>query len=80
MNSDSSVSIFSNFCFSVHACVLKFVSCLCFYVDQKDESFYTVCWACSDDGSPYIVAGGSKGIIRVIDSGRESIYRVFWLK
>ncbi|QCE09814.1 polycomb group protein FERTILIZATION-INDEPENDENT ENDOSPERM-like [Vigna unguiculata] len=48
------------------------------YVDEdKDESFYTVCWACSDDGSPYIVAGGSKGIIRVIDSGRESIYRSF---
>jgi len=49
-------------------------------VDQKDESFYTVGWACSDDGSPFIVAGGSKGIVRVIDAGREKIYRVFWLQ
>ncbi|WVZ00223.1 hypothetical protein V8G54_026292 [Vigna mungo] len=46
------------------------------YVDEdKDEAFYTVSWACSDEGSPFIVAGGSKGIIRVIDAGRESIYR-----
>ncbi|KAG2371838.1 Polycomb group protein [Vigna angularis] len=48
------------------------------YVDEdKDEAFYTVGWTCSDDGSPYIVAGGSKGIIRIIDAGRESIYRSF---
>lgn len=53
---------------------------LCFYVVQKDESFYTVAWACSDDGSPFIVAGGSKGIVRVIDAGREKIHRVFWLQ
>ncbi|WVZ00225.1 hypothetical protein V8G54_026294 [Vigna mungo] len=33
--------------------------------------------ACSDEESPFIVAGGSKGIIRVIDAGRESIYRYF---
>ncbi|KOM26351.1 hypothetical protein LR48_Vigan252s006300 [Vigna angularis] len=45
--------------------------------DDKDESFYTVGWACSDEGSPFIVAGGSKGIIRIIDAGRESIYRSF---
>ncbi|XP_014522006.2 polycomb group protein FERTILIZATION-INDEPENDENT ENDOSPERM isoform X2 [Vigna radiata var. radiata] len=47
------------------------------YVDEDDEAFFAVSWACSDEGSPFIVAGGSKGIIRVIDAGRESIYRSF---
>ncbi|WVZ00227.1 hypothetical protein V8G54_026296 [Vigna mungo] len=54
------------------------ISVLQSYVDEdKDEAFYAVSWACSDEGSPFIVAGGSKGIIRVIDAGRESIYRSF---
>ncbi|CAN1168071.1 Polycomb group protein FIE1 [Linum perenne] len=42
-------------------------------VNQKDESFYTVSWACNRDGSPFVVAGGINGIIRVIDAGHEKI-------
>lgn len=49
--------------------------CVC-YVDQKDESFYTVSWACNIDGTPFLVAGGLNGIIRVIDTGNEKIYKV----
>lgn len=47
------------------------------YVDQKDESFYTLSWACSIDGIPFLVAGGINGIIRVIDTGNEKIQKVF---
>ncbi|WVZ00209.1 hypothetical protein V8G54_026278 [Vigna mungo] len=39
--------------------------------------FCSLMWTRIDEGSPFIVAGGSKGIIRVIDAGRESIYRYF---
>lgn len=50
-----------------------------YFVDQKDESFYTVSWAFNVDGSPFVVAGGINGIIRVIDAGSEKIYKVsFW--
>ena len=48
---------------------------MCF-VDQKDESFYTVTWACSIDGMPFVVAGGLNGILRVIDAGSEKIHKV----
>ncbi|KAE9456611.1 hypothetical protein C3L33_11614, partial [Rhododendron williamsianum] len=45
--------------------------------DDKDESFYTVTWACSTDGTPLLVAGGINGIIRVIDAGNEKIHKSF---
>ncbi|XP_011095324.1 polycomb group protein FERTILIZATION-INDEPENDENT ENDOSPERM-like isoform X2 [Sesamum indicum] len=46
------------------------------YIDEdKDESFYTVSWACNIDGTPFLVAGGLNGIIRVIDTGSEKIYK-----
>lgn len=48
---------------------------MCF-LNQKDESFYTVTWACSTDGTPLLVAGGINGIIRVIDAGNEKIHKV----
>ena len=48
---------------------------MCF-VDQKDESFYTVTWACHVDGTPFVVAGGLNGILRVIDAGGEKIHKV----
>lgn len=46
------------------------------FVYQKDESFYTVTWACNVDGTPLLVAGGINGIIRVIDVGNEKIHKV----
>nr|GMD49101.1 polycomb group protein fertilization-independent endosperm [Ipomoea batatas] len=45
--------------------------------EDKDESFYTVSWACNIDGTPFLVAGGLTGIIRVIDSGNEKIRKSF---
>ncbi|KAG9150686.1 hypothetical protein Leryth_008145 [Lithospermum erythrorhizon] len=46
------------------------------YVDEdKDESFYTVSWACDVRESPFLVAGGINGIIRVIDAGTEKIHK-----
>lgn len=45
-------------------------------VGQKEESFYTISWACSTDGTPFVVAGGINGIIRVIDAGSEKIHKV----
>ncbi|URE07944.1 polycomb group protein [Musa troglodytarum] len=48
------------------------------YVDEdKDESFYTLSWACDTDGTPFLVAGGSNGIIRVINAGTEKIHKSF---
>ena len=55
--------------------VLQFI---CFYVNQKDESFYTVGWACNVNGTPLVVTGGLNGVIRVIDAGSEKIHSVFW--
>ncbi|RRT52660.1 hypothetical protein B296_00050326 [Ensete ventricosum] len=43
----------------------------------KDESFYTLSWACDTDGTPLLVAGGSNGIIRVINAGTEKIHKDF---
>lgn len=51
-----------------------------YFVDQKDESFYTVSWACNNDGTPFAVAGGINGIIRVIDAGSEKIHKVFTMR
>ncbi|KAI3933620.1 hypothetical protein MKW92_030452 [Papaver armeniacum] len=46
------------------------------YVDEdEEESFYTLSWACNIDGNPLLVAGGLKGIIRVIDAGGEKIHK-----
>lgn len=51
--------------------------CISIYIlDQKEESFYTVSWACNADGTPLLVAGGINGIIRVIDAGHERIHKV----
>ncbi|KAK6230371.1 hypothetical protein QUC31_001889 [Theobroma cacao] len=48
------------------------------YVDEdKDESFYTISWACNIDGTPFVVAGGINGIIRVIDASNEKIHKDF---
>lgn len=33
-------------------------------------------WACNIDGTPFVVAGGINGIIRVIDAGNEKIHKV----
>ncbi|KAI3860514.1 hypothetical protein MKX03_017896 [Papaver bracteatum] len=46
------------------------------YVDEnKEESFYTLSWACNTDGNPLLVAGGLNRIIRVIDAGCEKIHK-----
>ncbi|KAM7260746.1 hypothetical protein ACFE04_026221 [Oxalis oulophora] len=48
------------------------------YIDEdKDESFYTVSWACNVDGTPFVVAGGLNGVIRVIDTSTEKIHNSF---
>ncbi|KAH1144286.1 hypothetical protein GLYMA_12G214400v4, partial [Glycine max] len=48
------------------------------YVDEdKDESFYTVGWACNVNGTPLVVTGGLNGVIRVIDAGSEKIHSIF---
>ncbi|KAH9651381.1 polycomb group protein FIE1 [Citrus sinensis] len=48
------------------------------YVDEdKEESFYTVSWACNVDGIPFLVAGGINGIIRVIDVSNEKLHKSF---
>ncbi|GAB2210637.1 hypothetical protein Droror1_Dr00015910 [Drosera rotundifolia] len=48
------------------------------YVDEdKEESFYTVSWACDVDRTPFLVAAGINGIIRVIDAGKEKIFKSF---
>ncbi|OWM81241.1 hypothetical protein CDL15_Pgr007279 [Punica granatum] len=48
------------------------------YIDEdKDESFYSVSWACNIDGAPFVIAGGINGIIRVIDAGNEKIHKSF---
>ncbi|KAL5698284.1 Polycomb group protein fie2 [Ranunculus cassubicifolius] len=48
------------------------------YVDEdKDESFYTLTWACNTEGHPLLVAGGLNGIIRVIDTSSEKIHKSF---
>ncbi|BBN04603.1 polycomb protein EED [Marchantia polymorpha subsp. ruderalis] len=46
------------------------------YVDEdKDESFYTVCWASDNAGTPLLVASGSNGVIRIIDCSTENLLR-----
>ncbi|RLN08359.1 hypothetical protein C2845_PM11G18140 [Panicum miliaceum] len=42
---------------------------------NKDESFYTLSWACDhvDSAPPLLVVGGCSGIIRVIDCATEKI-------
>jgi hypothetical protein len=47
------------------------------YIDEdKDESFYTLSWACDLDGTPLLVAAGSNGIIRVINCATEKLLKV----
>ncbi|KAJ0264589.1 WD40 repeat-containing protein [Hirschfeldia incana] len=43
--------------------------------EDKEESFYTVSWACGVEGNPFVVAGGEKGIIRVIDVNNGKIHK-----
>lgn len=48
------------------------------YVDEdKEESFYTLSWACSSQGNPLLVVGGLNGIIRVIDASTEKLHKSF---
>ncbi|KAL2927337.1 Polycomb group protein FIE1 [Bienertia sinuspersici] len=48
------------------------------YIDEdKEESFYTVTWACDIDCTPFIVAGGSNGVIRVIDAANEKLHKSY---
>ncbi|CAH8358362.1 unnamed protein product [Eruca vesicaria subsp. sativa] len=45
------------------------------YADEdKEESFYTVSWACGVKENPLVVAGGEKGIIRVINVKDETVH------
>ena len=54
------------------------ISVLQAYVDDdKDESFYTLSWACDVNGSPLLVAGGHNGIIRVLDVANEKVHKNF---
>lgn len=48
-----------------------------FVDDDKDESFYTVSWACNTNGAPLAVAGGVNGIIRVINGSDEKLHKSF---
>ncbi|KAI3986594.1 hypothetical protein MKX01_014132 [Papaver californicum] len=67
----------------IYAVVFNFVDSRYFNVfgtvgqNRKEESFYTLSWACSIDGNPLLVAGGLNGIIRVIDAGSEKIHKSF---
>jgi polycomb protein EED len=45
-------------------------------MSQKEESYYTLSWACELDGTPLLVTGGSNGIIRVINCGTEKMHKV----
>ncbi|XP_073141592.1 tubulin-folding cofactor E-like isoform X2 [Henckelia pumila] len=45
-------------------------------IRENNESFYTASWACTIDGTPFLVAGGLNGIICVIDTGSEKIYKI----
>ncbi|CAH8359740.1 unnamed protein product [Eruca vesicaria subsp. sativa] len=52
------------------------ISLLHSYADEdKDESFYTVSWACGVERNPFVAAGGVKGIIRVIDVTDKLIHK-----
>ena len=46
---------------------------------QKEEEFNTASWACGVEGNPFVVAGGEKGIIRVIDVNNEKIHKVLFI-
>ncbi|CAH8339982.1 unnamed protein product [Eruca vesicaria subsp. sativa] len=51
------------------------ISLLQSYADEdKKESFYTVSWACGVKENPFVVAGGVKGIIRVINVKDETVH------
>lgn len=63
-------------CLSTKLSLLNYICGFHMFCQQKDESFYTVTWACSTEGTPLLVAGGINGIIRVIDAGNEKIHRV----
>lgn len=47
------------------------------YLSQKDESFYTLSWACNHvDDSPLLVVGGSNGIIQIINYTTKKLLKV----
>ncbi|KAF4365820.1 hypothetical protein F8388_014476 [Cannabis sativa] len=72
---DDDVSCYSHSLFILQEITAYLTSI--YFVDQKDESFYTVSWACNKDGMPLVVAGGINGIIRIIDAGTEKIHKSF---
>ncbi|MCO5558478.1 hypothetical protein L7F22_012062 [Adiantum nelumboides] len=43
--------------------------------DDKEEAFYTVSWACDDSNSSLLIASGSNGVIRVINTGKEKLFK-----
>jgi polycomb protein EED len=45
-------------------------------LSQNLQSFYTLSWASDLDGTPLLVAAGSNGIIRVINCGKEKLFKV----
>ncbi|XP_048630329.1 polycomb group protein FERTILIZATION-INDEPENDENT ENDOSPERM-like [Brassica napus] len=52
------------------------ISLLYAFADEdKEEEFNTASWACGVEGNPFVVAGGEKGIIRVIDVNNEKIHK-----
>ncbi|CAK8579416.1 unnamed protein product [Lathyrus sativus] len=43
--------------------------------EDKDESFYIVSWTCNPNSSPYVVDGGTTGVIRVIGAGNKKMHK-----
>ncbi|KAF8103929.1 hypothetical protein N665_0182s0036 [Sinapis alba] len=43
--------------------------------EDTEESFYTVSWACGVEGNSFVVAGGLKGIIRVINVDDKMVHK-----
>ncbi|KAL5206715.1 hypothetical protein ABZP36_034924 [Zizania latifolia] len=62
-------------CFTLMACIFSNHGELRI-ASQRDESFYTVSWACDTDGTPLLVAAGKSGVIRIINCATEKIHKV----
>jgi hypothetical protein len=46
------------------------------FVDEPNENYYTCCWAENERGEPLVLAGGQKGLIRVINLATKQVERV----